>query len=222
MNAITKDETDAPAEEADAEEAQPETDAGQDPERQEPDAEPEEEEEEPEGEATVSVQDLDKALERLDREASRHANRVSEIMGEDAQMLVPCELCAPAIPGFRFPVPPDDEVKERVLIALGQPPRPDYLKDSYSRTCEACAGLGEVLTGSQVKGRDTLPCYTCKGQGWVPVGGERAGGSVPMAAPTASPPGSPPVVVVQSDPPEVAALKARGYVIIAPPPSVAH
>src|SRR5947207_1678894 len=47
-----------------------------------------------------SERDMEKALASLDREAERHFNRIGEIMGEDRDGLVPCELCLPRIPGY--------------------------------------------------------------------------------------------------------------------------
>src|SRR2546423_12194395 len=54
----------------------------------------------PEG---MSIEELEKVRKKLDQSATTWRNRVSDLLGEEAQMLVPCELCDPLIPGFHLP-----------------------------------------------------------------------------------------------------------------------
>ncbi len=124
------------------------------------------------GEATeaagvVSDKEMEQALDRLAKEATRHANRVSEIMGEDAQVLVSCELCEPAIPGFHWPGAVDDEKRAAVLSAVGMAALEGLVHDPEAETCDLCNGRGELLTGSQVESQRTRPCGKCGANGWT-------------------------------------------------------
>jgi hypothetical protein len=164
-----------------------------------------------------SEKEVEETYKKLDREVERHVKRVAELVGEAFAFLVPCELCDPSMPGFRWPREPADEVKVAVRMAIGDRQPENWQADQYSARCEACDGLGEVLTGSKVAGKGTLPCMTCGGNGWVPIGNERRGGVV-HALPTQPRPDveQPVAAVAADDPPEVAALKAAGYVVIRP------
>lgn len=159
---------------------------------------------------------VDKAIKALEKEAQRHAGRVADIMGEDAQILVPCELCAPSIPGFRWPQPPAAPVVAAVKAAIGEPAQPEYEKDNYSRVCDSCKGLGATATGSKVAGQSSVQCHDCKGRGWIPVGPERQGGQVAVTH------GAPPALdygATQAEtalPPEAEALKALGFIVVPP------
>src|SRR5580765_4251045 len=84
-----------------------------------------EQEPEPEQEARApaSEKEIEKANKALEREATAHANRISKIMGEDAQQLIPCERCWPLTPGFHWPLdamPVDEAQREAVLASLGE------------------------------------------------------------------------------------------------------
>lgn len=163
-----------------------------------------------------SEREMEKKLRALDREAVAHAARVEKIMGDDFESVVGCPLCAPNIPGFRFPFPPQPEVVAAVKEAIGEPASPAYSRDSYSRACELCGGLGSVSTGSKVAGQGVVSCLTCKGRGWVPIGPERETGAITppngAVAPVDYGATTPPDVL----PPEAEALKALGYIVVAP------
>ena len=49
-------------------------------------------------------------------------------LGEDALTLEPCPLCAPNIPGFRWPVAPAVEVVRAVKAAIGEPESRLYIR----------------------------------------------------------------------------------------------
>lgn len=119
----------------------------------------------------MTERELEQAAGKLERERDRHAARVGEIMGEDANELVPCELCLPMIPGFRFPVEPDDDTKAAVLEAIGMGGTAELASADDARLCDTCNGLGVVLTGSHVPAHVTKPCRACRGAGYVEVGG---------------------------------------------------
>jgi hypothetical protein len=190
-----------------AEAQEPISDVEEEEEASEPVQEPDEPEAQAEGqtepvlaepgaeEQVLSEKQVEKALESLGKEATRHANRVSEIMGEDALALVPCELCAVNIPGFRFSIQPNEEVQRAVRAAIGLPTLETLKPDLYSRKCDTCDGAGKVLSGSLVQGRETLACVDCGGNGWKPVGQERQSG-----APVATLDGEPaPLAAVPDD-----------------------
>jgi len=111
--------------------------------------------------------EIEKRLTALGKEATRHSNRVSEIMGEDAQVLTVCPLCPPVTPGFVFPGDVDPDVRDRVLETLGMGAPADYATDPEAETCDVCNGLGQLVTGSRVSGQETRPCAKCVAKGWT-------------------------------------------------------
>lgn len=152
----------------------------------------------------LSERDIEQALEKLTREASRHANRISEIMGEDAQALATCPLCEPSIPGFFWPGQVDADKRDAALEALGVSGSGGLVEDPEAETCDRCHGRGETLTGSLVLTQRTRPCTKCGGNGWTTpdqrnawsstqearavVQELRDGGTIPPAPPSGLPP----------------------------------
>lgn len=159
---------------------------------------------------------------KLADEAKRHANRVVQIMGdEDSGILEMCPLCLPLIPGFRYPQPPNGDQLAAVKEAIGEPASPNYPKDKYSRSCDDCGGLGAVDTGSKVVGQGSARCITCQGRGWVAVGPERASGAIAPVGDAPAAVSYTPEPLDAPDSPEVAALKALGYIVVPPIPQPA-
>ena len=143
---------------------------------EEPEA-PQEPSEGPSAPSGDSESQMRKNLVSLEKEATRHANRVSEIMGEAASVLEPCPRCAPNIPGFIFPpalAAVDDEQKQAVLASVGMGVRPEYRTDPDAHICETCDGWGVTLSGSHVVHQETINCVKCGGKGWIGMG-PRAG-----------------------------------------------
>jgi len=175
------------------------------------DAAPSEDAPAPEGK---SQKEIEKGLRALEREAQRHAKRVAEIMEEDAQHLVLCELCAPLIPGFRWPQVPEDQ-RAAVMLAIGFDPKPDLLTDKRAHACPDCNGYGLVATGSKVQGQDALACIDCGGSGWV---GERRNAPATAVTPPmpAAPSNGPQPEVPLSPDREAAkqAAQAAGFMVI--------
>lgn len=139
--------------------------APDEPEEEQEQAAPDEPEDEPTG--SKSDKEIEQAIEKLDKEAKRHTSRVSEIMGDDALGLVPCELCEPNIPGFRWADVPDDDPRHVLVTFLregGEVTPPD---DDEAQRCDRCDGYGVTLTHSRVPGSDTRPCTKCAAKGWT-------------------------------------------------------
>lgn len=121
----------------------------------------------------MSEADIRKLRDRLDAEATRHSNRVSDILGEDAQHLVVCELCEPGIPGFHWPAnvqQPYSPLHEQLLAVLRNPATSELELDPNKPACETCKGMGQIRTGSQVPTYRTLQCAACNGRGFVMTG----------------------------------------------------
>lgn len=173
-----------------------------------------EQDQSPEQPQAKSEKEIEKGLKALEKEAQRHANRVGEIMEEDAQHLLRCELCAPLIPGFRWPQVPDDQ-RAAVMLAIGFDPEPDLRSDTQSGVCPGCDGWGQVATGSKVQGQRALPCTSCGGKGWRGPREQAAPQLTPVSpsgAPSNGPPGDVPL-----DPDREAtraAAQAAGFMVI--------
>lgn len=152
-----------------------------------------EEEDEPEQELSgvPSEAELEKAAKALSKEADRHFARVVTIMGDASGDLVRCELCHPSIPGLRYPQAVDEELRERVKIAIGIGSGARYRPAADASMCETCDGLGNVLSGSEVVGQITLKCLSCNGRGWTSASPERQKRMVAAPAAIAAEPGEP-------------------------------
>jgi hypothetical protein len=122
----------------------------------------------PEG-AGLSERELEEMQKKLERSATTWRNRVSEVMGEMAQALVPCELCDPNLPGFHFPAEmerPRDDLHGHLLEVLKNPAQPEYRQAQHVRNCATCDGWGKVKSGSRVAGKELVVCPGCKGTGF--------------------------------------------------------
>ena len=184
-----------------------------------PDVEPEGEPE-PQGFSEKELEKIGKALDKL-RETT--ANRVGAILGDEAPLLESCPVCGDAIPGHVYPAsiaPPPDNVVKAVKAYIGQPTEDQFKPHPNFEKCEECDGMSEVLTGSLRPGYWTATCPGCNGLGYKetatlrnlsPVNGNFE------TAPVVTGPTAPPLV----EPPEVAMLKGRGYLVVPPAPGVA-
>lgn len=117
---------------------------------------------------------------KLERSATTWRNRVSDVLGEEAGYLVPCELCEPDIPGFHFPadlMQPYNELQAHLIDVLRAPEAPDYPAAADVGRCQVCDGWGSVTTGSRKAGQETKACANCLGFGYQPPPGSTAAGS---------------------------------------------
>jgi hypothetical protein len=158
-----------------AEPAEPAEDDADDAEADE-DETPAQQEAEPTPEQTAapakSERDIERNQERLGKEASRHAGRVAEIMGEDAQDLELCARCWPLAPGFHWPLnmaPVSDEQRAAVLASLGMGANsePELPMAEGVAECPQCAGYGELRLPSKSEHYQRMGCPRCQGKGYV-------------------------------------------------------
>jgi len=158
-----------------------------------------------------------------DRVRKYLAKNLGEIEGDNATHYLECPWCNGfGTPGFVLPEAPPVEVQAAMMSALNIRPPDEYQKDNYSRVCDSCNGLGETRSGSKVPGRELLVCFQCKGNGWVAVGDERGAGlgqftngvTSTAAASGATP--APSYFPDGTEPPEVADLREKGYIVMPP------
>jgi hypothetical protein len=87
------------------------------------------------------------------------------------------------MPGFMFSpaaqAPSEDSVKFARALA-GMPEQPPLVQASNARTCPACEGWGDVLTGSKRNDQTKMKCQTCHGRGFV-GDGSLSNGAPPAA-----------------------------------------
>lgn len=115
----------------------------------------------------MSEREMEQAFKKLDAEATRHRNRLGEIMGDDALALAVCPFCEPAMAGFYFPAHVADERAAATLAALGVTEQGELQHDPACETCDYCGGMGETLTGSKVDASRTRACPKCTAKGWT-------------------------------------------------------
>jgi hypothetical protein len=170
-----------------------------------------------------SEKEIEKAHKAIDKLREHVAGRVGAILGEDAQLLLPCPACGDEIPGFvwppnEVPVPPDKVGALSVYIGL---PDLNVLEDALDAIpCPDCRARGEVKTGSLVPGQTTKMCSRCVGKGWIgsgsfvsPEAGVTNGTHVEQ--PVFTPPAE------TALPPEAEALRRQGFLVIPPSQPIA-
>lgn len=195
---------------------------------EEPELEPDDDTTEPESEPEEDTEpsSLTMAMERekeWDRVRRYLSKNFTEIEGDDAERYAECPYCnATGTPGYMALGPIPDELHGLTYQLLSMRPPADLKKDPYTLQCATCGGEAETQTGSRRAGQETIPCYDCQGKGWIANGPERAGGL--MAVPNGpsalhAPPldtSGPLFVPPANEPPEAAALRAQGYVLVPP------
>jgi len=88
----------------------------------------------------------EKQLRDLDRETTRHVEKVRTIMGPFVAGFAECEKCS----GYGI-VPPGPEPRDNPMF----------------KACETCNGFGEVFTGSLREGHTSRNCPACAGRGYL-------------------------------------------------------
>lgn len=203
---VTEPEVETEPETPDAEphsDQEPQTEPEGTPEPSEP-PEPVEGQTEP-----LTERQLNAALDKLDREAKRHRDRISEVLGEDALLLQECPLCEAHLAGWRFARLPDEDEWRAITAAVYGIENVSYNTAGYVQPCPDCDALGLIATGSKVPGRETVSCRACSGFGYrqedtatpravVSAQPEQAGST--FAAPTEPPPDRDPWGRTRDDP----------------------
>lgn len=134
----------------------------------------------------------EKAAKRIETANAAHARKLGEILGEEANDLVPCPRCTHeslpfgGIAGFVIDspmIPIDPAMKAMVLASVGEAPAVATKPDPYARQCDTCEGAGATLSGSRTNRDRTLTCHDCEGRGWIAVGDERRSGARAVLTP---------------------------------------
>jgi hypothetical protein len=161
---------------------------------------------------------IEKNTKALNRAAQNYIKKVVETLGPDLEGMQTCPLCAEHWPGLRFPVMPAPEHLAAVRVAIGLDPGDNLKPDPYARRCDTCDGWMRTDSGSRGSGQGSLQCWDCQGRGWVPVGDERRDGAITVSNGQTNSAGPVDIVTGRAEPPEVAALKELGYIVVDPPP----
>ncbi len=149
----------APVEPAEPAEAQ---------EPQEEPAEPQEPVHEP-AEPVVDEAQMEKFYKSLGTRTTTFNNWLSAELGEGANDLQPCPLCADGIMGHIYPVgwvEPTSDLQARLFEVIKTPIAPEYWPAPNVRKCGTCDGWGKVASGSRVAGKTLVLCPQCRGNGF--------------------------------------------------------
>ena len=162
----------------------------------------------------LTERELEANHKKIEKARTTFYNRVSEIMGEDAQHLVNCPACAYFVPGKVFPQEFPDQVKVELWPFLGLPD-PNEVADAPDRhVCETCKGRGQLKSGSLVPEYAIVNCRACQGKGYtddvLPVAGTNGANVSVATGPYDQTPPMP------EDPAWIEAARAAGYTIVPP------
>lgn len=131
-------------------------------------------------------------IKELEGEHKRHRKALERIMGDGFSGYDDCPVC----------------------LSMGYVPGSPLRQDSKVKTCEHCAGFGQVLTGAIPPGEAVRQCPDCLGNGHVPTTTPDAPAfNFAVAAPTTTPTNGATID------PEVERLKQLGYTVLPPLPT---
>jgi hypothetical protein len=140
----------------------------------------------PEAPRGLTEAEIEKLYRELTKEQKRHDSALTRIFGDDVSELVTCPFCEPELAGYLRVESldhPRDEMHEAMIAVLKKPAQVNYKEAPNSVECHDCDGLGKVLSGSRVPGKELIACATCSGAGNLVQGGSQQNG-------LAIPPGS--------------------------------
>jgi hypothetical protein len=165
----------------------------------------------------LSEKEIEKRFEKIAKENARHTSRISEIMEEGANDLLPCPLCSHFVTGWIYPpqlAPLPEEGVASTLAVLGMHGPRELRHASDTTTCQECDGQGEVETGSKRPGYESKNCGACQATGYVSTAQTTNGNGHNVPTPIVTGPTMIPQDV--SSDPEVQHLKDRGFIVIPP------
>lgn len=183
-------------------------------------------EQEPESESLKSSDaQIEDIYKKLNTQTRANATRISTILGDEAVNFDTCPMCSYFnTPGFVYSGQLPADLTEHILHLLNQHAPSEYIADTHSETCASCNGLGMVLSGSRAPGQELLPCAECSAKGWRATDNVRSGGVGPGVNGALSHGAgggehdAAMLPAVDTDTPEIRALKAQGFVVIPPVP----
>lgn len=166
-----------------------------------------------------SQEEIEAKYKQLEKVRQYVARKVGEIMGDDAVNVTECPVCTDLVPGWIWHpsiAPLADETKAALYHLLGAHAPGDYKAHDAFKKCDACNGLGQVSTGSQRPGYETVGCPTCNELGYTqnlaaqiqPPNGAAAAPAPIVTGPTAIP---------DELTPEARAAQEQGYVVFKTP-----
>lgn len=119
-------------------------------------------------EPTDDSREQTERIKKLRERADRYSKSVVDLLGDDLDGLIACELCSEhGFPGLRFPLEIPAETKGKLRVLIGLPSLDNFRQANNTETCPVCQGLGKVLTGSQIERYATITCQRCEGYGYM-------------------------------------------------------
>ena len=112
---------------------------------------------------------MEKFYKSLGTRTTTFNNWLSGELGEGANDLLPCPLCADGIMGHIYPpewITPTSDLQARLIEVLKTPIAPEYWPAPNVRKCGTCDGWGKVASGSRVAGKTLVLCPQCRGNGF--------------------------------------------------------
>jgi len=129
---------------------------------------------EPSGAAgAVGEKELERMFRKVEQANVAYVKRLGQTMEDEFGVLEQCPRCASPFLGFIFPPsmqPVTAEVKDAVLLSVGEQPAMATKLANFARRCDDCDGNGVVLSGSRRNDNKTIRCATCEGRGYIFVG----------------------------------------------------
>jgi hypothetical protein len=162
----------------------------------------------------MTEKELEANQKKIDRARASFYDRVTAIMGEDAQALVPCPACSYFVPGLIFPQELPDQVKAELWPFLGLPDPNDIAEAPDRRRCPTCKGRGKLQSGSLIPEYAIVKCRDCKGMGFKddnpPTTSENGANGAVLGDELGDVPPMP------EDEAWIEAARSRGYTIVPP------
>ena len=119
-------------------------------------------------EPSDEAREQNERIKKLAKRADSYSKSVVELLGEDLDGLIACELCSDhGFPGLRYPLAIPAEVVAKLRTLVGLPALDNFKQGTHTETCSVCDGQGKVLTGSRIEKYATMTCQRCEGYGYL-------------------------------------------------------